>query len=94
MVTRISRKWNTSIWKTLNKSSVTLFQNTVKNVLATQVSAQTSFGVTVRVIGEHKDSVLRTLSAALPAFENIATMMGIPLPLNKVSFFPYSIYSN
>ncbi|CAD6190756.1 unnamed protein product [Caenorhabditis auriculariae] len=51
-----------------------------------QLSRQTSFGVTVRVNGRVRGTVLRVLDCALAAFELLATIVDVPLPLNKLDF--------
>ncbi|CAB3409805.1 unnamed protein product [Caenorhabditis bovis] len=51
-----------------------------------QLSRQTSFGVTVRVHGEKRSTVIRVLDCALASFELLANLIDVPLPLNKIDF--------
>ncbi|VDM63301.1 unnamed protein product [Angiostrongylus costaricensis] len=52
----------------------------------TRISRQTSFGVAVRVHATSHAASRRVLDVAVAAFELLASMMEIPLPLNKVDF--------
>uniref|UniRef100_A0A8R1IHY9 Peptidase_M1 domain-containing protein n=2 Tax=Caenorhabditis japonica TaxID=281687 RepID=A0A8R1IHY9_CAEJA len=56
------------------------------NPLESQLSRQTSFGVTVRVNGDSRAIVLRVLDCALASFEILAGLIDVPLPLNKIDF--------
>ncbi|GMT24330.1 hypothetical protein PFISCL1PPCAC_15627, partial [Pristionchus fissidentatus] len=49
-----------------------------------QVAGQTTFGVTVRVIGFKQSILVRVLRTSIEAFEYLADVMRIPLPLNKM----------
>ncbi|GMS95702.1 hypothetical protein PENTCL1PPCAC_17877, partial [Pristionchus entomophagus] len=49
-----------------------------------QLTGQTTFGVTVRVIGVTHSTLVRVLRASIQAFEYLSDVMRIPLPLNKM----------
>ncbi|RCN29022.1 hypothetical protein ANCCAN_25225 [Ancylostoma caninum] len=50
------------------------------------ITRQTSFGVTVRVHATSHAVAIRVLDIAIDSFELLASIMEIPLPLNKVDF--------
>uniref|UniRef100_A0A1I7XCR8 Peptidase_M1 domain-containing protein n=1 Tax=Heterorhabditis bacteriophora TaxID=37862 RepID=A0A1I7XCR8_HETBA len=88
----INDKWQKTIFAPTPSLPAYLISFSVMPNSYIQLSRQTSFGVTVRVNAASHVFALRVLNIALISFELLATIMEVPLPLNKINFILVPFY--